>query len=127
MKITWDLLAATARDLTQSPFFQVFLLLIFFDILSGYAKAIKHKKLDSKTSTAGLLKHSLVIGLVFCFDVYARSLGQIAFSIGMTSFYIATYGFSLLENLEAIGVPFPSWLRAIFKQMRDRQPIKEEK
>ena len=35
--------------------------------------------------------------------------------------FIASYGMSLLENLEALGVPMPKGLREFFEQMKERE------
>ena len=122
MKITAEMLTAHAKDLTTSPFFQIFVMLVFFDVMTGVTKAIKNKQLNSKISTAGLIKHVLIISLLFFIGVYARALNQVVFSIVVYSAFIGSYGLSLLENLEAIGVWFPEWFKEIFKQMRERKP-----
>lgn len=122
VKITTEMLTAHAKDLTTSPFFQIFVILVFFDVMTGVAKAIKNKQLNSKISTAGLIKHILVISLLFVIGVYSRALNQLVFSIVVYSAFIGSYGLSLLENLEAIGVWFPEWFKEIFKQMRERKP-----
>ena len=120
-KLTLDILKSYALDLTQSAMFQLLVILIFLDILTGTSKAVKDKNLNSKISTSGLLKHSTILILSTVIGIYARTLGMVGISQTFVLGFIASYGMSLLENLEAIGVPMPKGLREFFEQMRERE------
>ena len=119
-QVTHSLLIDKARNLASSPLFQILLWIIVLDIITGYAKAIKNRTLDSKVSTNGWIRHFIVFIIVFIVGVYSRILNQQGFSYLLCSGFIGSYGLSLLENLEAIGVWFPKGFKDFFKQMRDR-------
>lgn len=115
------------QSLFKSPYIQILLWLVFFDIVSGYIKAFKLKKFDSKTSTNGLLRHFLVVAVVMVIALYARVLDHREIGITACLFFIISYIGSLMENWEALGLPFPEALRPYINQMRKNQEIKIKK
>lgn len=120
-KLTLDILKIHAIDLSESAIFQILVILIFLDIVTGTSKAIKNKSINSKISAAGLMKHATILVLSTVIGIYARTLGVVAISQTFVLGFIASYGMSLLENLEAIGVPMPKGLKEFFEQMRERE------
>lgn len=120
VKITVDILHLQINDLLTSPLYHSLLWLIVFDIISGYVKAFKTKSFDSKISTNGWLKHALVIMIMTVIGVYSRALGYVTISHMVCLGFISSYGLSLLENLDAIGVPYPEKFRKFFKQMQEK-------
>lgn len=109
-----------AKDLVKSGIMQALLILIFFDILTGYAKAIKYHRLDSKVSINGWIRHFIIIAMTIVVATYARVLHVRPLGYGLAFGFIGGYGLSLLENLEALGIWFPDFLKKFFKQMRER-------
>src|SRR5574344_79338 len=120
-KLTLDILKAHAIDLSESAIFQILVILIFLDIVTGTSKAITNKSLNSKISSSGLVKHAVILVLSTVIGIYARTLGVVAISQAFVLGFIASYGMSLLENLEAMGIPMPKGLREMFEQMRERE------
>ena len=120
-KLTLDILKMHAIDLSESAIFQMLVILIFLDIATGTTKAVKDKKLNSKISTSGLLKHTTILILATVIGIYARTLNMVGVSQTFVLGFIASYGLSLLENLDAIGIPLPKGLREMFEQMRERE------
>lgn len=121
------LLVEHLHSLFKSPYIQILFWLIFFDVISGYIKAFKLKKFDSKTSTNGLLRHILVVLVVTIVSLYARALGHREIGITTCLFFIMSYIGSLMENWEALGLPFPEALRPYINQMRKNQEKKFQK
>lgn len=115
------------QSLLKSPYIQILLWLVFFDVVSGYIKALKLKKFDSKTSTNGLLRHFLVVAVVMVIALYARALGHRETGITACLFFIISYVGSLMENWEALGLPFPEAMRPYINQMRKNQENKIKK
>lgn len=107
------------QDVFTSPLYHILLWLIVFDIISGYIKAFKTKSFDSKISTNGWLKHGFVVMMMTVIGAYARALDAVMVSQVVCFGFISSYGLSLLENLDAIGVPYPESFRKFFKQMHD--------
>ena len=118
-KITMEVLRLQIHDVFTSPLYHILLWLIVFDIISGYIKAFKTKSFDSKISTNGWLKHGFVVMMMTVLGAYARALDTVAVSQVVCLGFISSYGLSLLENLDAIGVPYPENFRKFFKQMHD--------
>ena len=119
--VNQDVLILTSKIIVTSPFFQILLFLVVLDILSGYTKAIKLKILDSRLSTSGLLRHVIVIATVFGVGIYSDIFGQRLFGQLVAIAFSGSYGISLLENLEALGVWIPPSLKQVFLQMKERE------
>lgn len=119
VRITVELLRQEMEDLVTSPFFHILLALVFLDILTGYAKAFKTKTLDSKVSTNGWIRHVIVIIITFMVGIYARALGYVAVSYIVCTGFIGSYGLSVLENLDVLGVKYNPKFKEFFKQMRE--------
>lgn len=82
-------------------------LFIFADVLTGYCKAFKFKKLNSSISRDGYIKKmawaiSILVGL--CFKILT---GLDIFLIISAFTCIATEGMSLYENLGELGAKLP--------------------
>ena len=119
-KITIEILRLQVHDVFTSPLYHILLWLIIFDIISGYIKAFKTKSFDSKISTNGWLKHGFVVMMMTIIGAYARALDSVMISQVVCFGFISSYGLSLLENLDAIGVPYPESFKKYFKQMQDK-------
>lgn len=119
-KVTIEILRLQVHDVFTSPLYHILLWLIIFDIISGYIKAFKTKSFDSKISTNGWLKHGFVVMMMTIIGAYARALDSVMVSQVVCFGFISSYGLSLLENLDAIGVPYPESFRKYFKQMQDK-------
>lgn len=119
-KITIEVLRTQVQDVFTSPLYHILLWLIIFDIISGYIKAFKTKSFDSKISTNGWLKHGFVVMMMTIIGAYARALDSVMVSQVVCFGFISSYGLSLLENLDAIGVPYPESFKKYFKQMQDK-------
>lgn len=125
--IEFKILSTHLEALTKSPYIQILFWIIIFDIMSGYIKAFKLKTFDSKTSTNGLLRHVLVFLVVTFTALYARALGHREVGITTCLFFTMSYVGSLLENWEALGLPFPEPLKPYINQMRKQQEKKIKK
>lgn len=82
-------------------------IMIFTDIITGYLKAIKFKKISSSVSRDGYIKKvgylvALLFGLAMDFildiNIFLKGTALVA---------IATEGISIYENLSEIGVKLP--------------------
>lgn len=101
-------------------------LFIFADVLTGYLKAIKFKKVNSSISRDGYIKKMgwvLAILLGFAVDIL---VGTNIFLYGSAIVLVATEGISVFENLGEIGVNLP--FKEYFKKLRpiEIQKDKEE-
>lgn len=80
---------------------------IFSDVITGYLKAFKFKKVNSSISRDGYIKKiSWIIALLLGFTVdYFMKLN--IFLIGSAIVCIATEGISVYENLGELGIKLP--------------------
>lgn len=81
--------------------------LIFTDILTGYLKAFKNKKVNSSISRDGYVKKvgwaiSILLGFVIDLLVQVN-----IFLVGSAVVCIATEGISIYENLGEVGIKLP--------------------
>lgn len=125
--VEFNVLTMHLQGLMRSPYMQILFWLIAFDIVSGYIKAFKLKRFDSKTSTNGLLRHAFVCAVVIVIAMYARALGHREIGVTSCLFFIFSYSVSLCENWEALGLPFPESLKPYLKTMRQQQESKIKK
>ena len=91
--------------------------LISLDIITGILKAGINGKIDSKIGLKGMIKHTTIIILVLVMGVVARLINIQWVSQSFCIYYILQYVISMLENLDEIGVPFPTWLKNLFNRM----------
>ncbi len=79
-------------------------ILIFADVLTGYLKAFKNKKVNSSISRDGYIKKlSWLVALLLGFGIdYFVEVN--IFLIGSALVCIATEGISVYENLGEIGI-----------------------
>ena len=94
-----------------------FLLMIILDILTGLLRAGASGNLDSRIGLKGMIKHTTIILLVLIMEIVTRLINMDWVSQSFSLYYILQYIFSILENLDEVGVPFPLWLRNSFKRM----------
>ena len=112
-----DLLLAT-RDVINDFGFDVFVGLIFIDVVTGYGKAIIAKKYNSSIDTSGWVKRIImVLVLVMLFPLNGFEQLNNVYSLFVVGFNITAAG-SVLENLVALGVPIPD---AISKYIADEK------
>lgn len=127
LDVEFHVLKMHLEGLMRSPYIQILIWLICFDVVSGYIKAFKLKRFDSKTSTNGLLRHALVCAVVIVTAMYARAFGHREIGVTTCLFFIFSYAVSLAENWEALGLPFPESLKPYLKTMRQQQESKIKK
>ena len=116
--VTFDLMAIHLKNLLASPYLQTLFWVIFFDVFSGVIKAFKLKQYNSSIGIWGLLKHILVFSTCTVIAMYARILDHREVGIAVCVFFIANYIGSLMENWEALGLPFPEWAKPYINQIR---------
>ena len=125
MEITLPELAERYYHLVKDVYIHAFTLVIFLDILTGMAKAWVTKKLNSTVNRKGLIEHGIVA--IMCITVYPYMLylGFNEFATAFLLFFTVGYCLSLIENLSALGVPFPAGLKRRLEKLRDELDGKE--
>ncbi len=105
------------------------IVLIFFmilDVVTGLLRSYITKSLDSTVGMVGVIKKFgvfVMIGMTAAIEYMVMATGQDPkglMLVGVTSFFIANEGISILENWAQIGLPIPAFLfNALEKLHRD--------
>lgn len=83
------------------------IIMIFTDIITGYLKAIKNKKINSSISRDGYIKKiGWIVAIIFGYFIDFL-LNISLFLKGTALICITTEGMSIYENLNEIGVKLP--------------------
>ena len=89
------------------------------DYLTGTVRAIKERKLNSRTGFIGLLKKALIFTVVLLAHVLDEVTGVGALRSMAVMFYISNEGISIIENLSKLGVPFPPKIKDVLEQLEN--------
>lgn len=125
MEITLAELAERYYHLFSDVFIHAFTIVIVFDILTGLAKAIYTKKLNSTINRRGLIEHIIVAVMCITVYPYLMFLGFNEFAGAFLLFFTASYALSIIENLSILGVPFPNSIKKRLEKLRDEIDGKE--
>lgn len=90
--------------------FQILLLMMVIDIVSGLLKGIQKRRLKSAIMSMGIIKKGAILLSVafgFLLDTAVNG-GMPVFSTMMTWLAIGNEGLSVVENLTAMGVKIPN-------------------
>ena len=103
---------------------QTLVLVMALDYITGVCKAIKQKKLNSKTGLLGFLKkfgYLVIVALAVVIDHISGETGVIRTVV--IYFFVANDGLSILENWGAIGLPLPKKMFEFLEQLKaDNDP-----
>lgn len=125
MYMTMTELVNRYYEIFNDIYIHAFAGIIVFDIITGLAKAWVTKTVNSTIGRRGLIEHLIVLVLVVTVYPYLIFIGFEEVATAFIIFFIATYGVSLIENLSAIGVPFPKGLKRRLEKIRDAFDNKE--
>lgn len=98
----------------------VLLVVVVIDYITGIAKAISFKKVNSIIGLKGILKklgYFIIVALDVAIDKIVGSNGAIR--VVVIYFFIANEGISILENWGLMGLPLPKKLINILEQLKD--------
>lgn len=112
-----ELMIALSSVRDSRTLFIICSVLIFSDVLTGYLKAFKNKKLNSSISRDGYIKKigwivALILGVVLDYFIHVH-----IFLFGTAIVCITTEAISVYENLSDIGVKLP--FNKYFEKVKD--------
>ena len=122
--IETGLVGVAVTELMHSMVFWIFISVIVIDILTGKAKALKYHVLDSSVGLNGTLKHVVVIVIVVTISIFSRVAGVPEFPIGVKLFFVFEYVTSIIENLDVLGIPLPSFVTQYFNRIQSEYNYK---
>lgn len=102
-----EILTALSSIQESRTLFIVCSILIFTDVLTGYLKAFKNRKLNSSISRDGYIKKigwiiALILGVAMDYFIHVH-----IFLFGTAMVCIITEAISVYENLSDVGVKLP--------------------
>ena len=112
--------------IAKSDYITFLFILILFDFLTGFLKALKWKVTDSWTGLKGVIKHTCTflfyyMVAVFLSYVNAMAIGQILLII-INLYYLL----SIMENLAVMGVYIPKFMQTRVQEEMKRYMDKLE-
>ena len=125
MEITLPELAERYYHLVKDVYIHACTLVVFLDVFTGIAKAFVTKKLNSTINRRGLIEHIIVCVMCITVYPYLLYLGFNEIATAFLLFFTLSYCLSLIENLSALGVPFPTGLKKRLEKLRDELDGKE--
>ena len=98
------------------------LIFIVLDYITGVMCAIVNKNLSSEVGFKGICRKVVIfilVGIANLIDVHIIGSGSVL-RTAIIFFYISNEGVSLLENASTLGLPVPSKLKEILKQIHNK-------
>jgi len=96
-------------------------LLIGIDYVTGFIKGISYKELSSEIGEKGLIKKAAIF-IVIIWDHQIDTVASNSTPLFKTMtcyFYISNEGLIIIENLNALDVPLPSFITNVLKKIKD--------
>lgn len=107
-------------------FIYFLILLMFIDIVTGLAKAIKNGNLWSKKSMYGIGRKSMIFCIIILANVIDQIMGlQNGLLMMSVFYYIAHEGLSIIENCAEMDVLVPEQIKDKLKVMEDKNKKEE--
>lgn len=94
----------------HDPLIQAILLAVVLDIITGLAKAIAAKRLNSSISTSGIVKQVMFVIVPAMIQPIMMQMGIGDYWRIFAALCLLTIVISISENWIALGLPFPSVL-----------------
>lgn len=107
-------------------FIYFLILLMFVDIATGLAKAIKNGNLWSKKSMYGIGRKSMIFCIIILANVIDQIMGlQNGLLMMSVFYYISHEGLSIIENCAEMDVLVPEQIKDKLKVMEDKNKKEE--
>ncbi|MCC9969863.1 phage holin family protein [Streptococcus agalactiae] len=98
-------------------------LFVVIDYITGVMYAVVDRKLSSAVGFKGIFRKMLIfmlVGIANIIDVQVIKSGSVL-RTAVVFFYLSNEGLSLIENSVHLGLPIPEKLKAVLKQLNDKE------
>lgn len=98
-------------------------LFVVIDYITGVMCAVVDRKLSSTVGFKGIFRKVLIfmlVGIANIIDVQVIKSGSVL-RTAVVFFYLSNEGLSLIENSVHLGLPVPEKLKAVLKQLNDKE------
>lgn len=102
---------------------------VVLDYVTGVMCAVSDRKLSSEVGFKGICRKVLIFALVgigHLLDTQVIGTGSVL-RTAVIFFYISNEGLSLVENAAYLGLPIPSKIHKVLRQLHDRAEDDDEK
>lgn len=97
--------------------FQILLIVITIDFITGVARGIRDRKFNSTTGINGWIRHGIVIIVTSVVHYFSTVLGAGWFSYAFATGFIVEYIASIAENWGLLGYPLPDNVAEILDKL----------
>lgn len=100
----------------------VLFVFLFLDYLTGVLVAVMEKKVNSAVGIKGIFnKVGIILCVIFCKMIDLLKIEGLSPLVPFVSFFfILNESFSILENLNKLNVPIPSFLISILESIQEK-------
>ena len=98
-------------------------LFVVIDYITGVMCAVVDRKLSSAVGFKGIFRKVLIfmlVGIANIIDVQVIKSGSVL-RTAVVFFYLSNEGLSLIENSVHLGLPVPEKLKAVLKQLNNKE------
>ncbi|MFM1514521.1 holin family protein [Helcococcus ovis] len=98
-------------------------LFVVIDYITGVMCAVVDRKLSSAVGFKGIFRKVVIfmlVGIANIIDVQVIKSGSVL-RTAVVFFYLSNEGLSLIENSVHLGLPVPEKLKAVLKQLNDKE------
>lgn len=117
MELELEQIIEAYRRIATVSYYQIFIASVLIDVISGFAKSFINKEANSTKGLLGVIKHLLVVLLVLTVAPYLTLIGAQWVSQWFLTFFIASYGISIVENYAQLGLPMPDFVKQYFEKL----------
>ena len=103
----------------ENKFLYALLIFIMFDVITGTLKSFSTNTVYSKINKHGITSNVTIFLFCIFFTWVFYFFEMKEYSKVLLTFYIISYGLSIIENLSLMGLPLPQWLIEKFKVLQD--------
>lgn len=109
--------------------FYALLIFVVLDYITGIMCAVADKKLSSAVGFKGICRKVLIFAMVGVGNIIDIQISGNAgvLRTAVIFFYLSNEGLSLVENAASLGLPIPSKLHKVLKQLHEREEEEGEK
>ena len=101
---------------------KVLIVLVILDYITGITGAARNGELSSSKGFWGIINKVFIFSIVGIAHVIGNELldHTIAVREAVIYFYAANEGFSIIENMDKLGIPIPKIVRNMFSMLKEK-------
>lgn len=126
MTLNYLLTKEILETVTHNYIFIGLVTVIIFDFITGVFKGVYLKTLSSEYGIKGIVRMLTVLILIIIIGFFTTLTKQDYIFITFATFFILEYAISIIENLDMMNIPLPSFLTDFIMNFRTMNEKKLE-